>query len=266
VVKFKSSQQESDLVENAQTKARANKLLAPFIFFGIFVIGCGTFTSNLDNIISFYEKYFGKKSVQRESGGVLSTSGDSLPLADQITALGKRALWSNEYLGSREAYSQLLDWKNSIKDRMTGRLVSAEIKRVEDDYRTDIMRGHIDWWPLICVPHVNCSQGFVKPVGYQAGNVLAHFGQNRRVDERARAACILRNIGMSPDKESLDKNELFEKLISHMGSQEESLCVSKMALETYKDLTGFSSDGVFDFEGAVKDWETRKEEILNIAF
>lgn len=213
--------------------------------------------------------YFSKKgeqAAQVEKKYEEPKNAEFLPSADEITALGRRALWGNEYLGSREAYSQLLDWKNSIKDPKTGKLLSTEIKRVEDDYRTDIMRGNIDTWPLICIPHVDCKDGFVKSEGFLAGNVLAHLGPNRRVDERARAACILRSIKTSPDKDSIDKRELYEKLINHMGEQESSLCVSKMAFETYKDLTGFSSDGVFDFAGAVKDWEKRKDEILEINF
>lgn len=208
----------------------------------------------------------GRDYIESQQVYVNPQAGSSLPSADQITALGKRALWSNEYFGSREAYSQLLDWRNSIKDSMTSKLLSAEIKRVEDDYRTDIMRLHIDRWRLIWVPHVDGKDGFVKSEGFLAGNVLAHLSPNRRVDERARAACILRNIKTSPDKDTIDKKELYEKLISHMGDRETSLTVSKMAFETYKDLTEFSSDGVFDFEGAAKDWEKRKDEILKINF
>jgi len=213
--------------------------------------------------------YFGKMGEQAANSPKdyeKPKNDGSLPSADQITALGKRALWGNEYLGSREAYSQLLDWQNSIKDPMTSKLLSAEIKRIEDDYRTDIMRLHIDVGRQISIPHVDGKDGFVKSEGFLAGNVLAHLSPNRRADERARAACILRNIKTSPDKDSIDKKELYERLISHMGEQESSLCVSKMALETYKDLTGFSPDGVFDFEGAVKDWKKRKDEILKINF
>jgi len=213
-------------------------------------------------ILGFWANgYFGKKGEQ-----AAQTKSDSLPSADEISDLGERALWSNKYLGNREAYSQLLDWKNSIKDPKTIKLLSAEIRRVQDDYRTDIMRLHIDGWPLIWIPHVGGKDGFVKSEGFLAWNVLAHLSPERRVDERARAACILRNIKTSPDKGSIDKKEFYKKLVTHMGEQEPSLCVSKMALETYKDLTGFSLNGVFDFEGAIKDWEKRKDEILEISF
>lgn len=145
-------------------------------------------------------------------------------------------------------------------------MLSDEIRRVEDDYRTDIMRGNIDGWPLICKPHVGCRDGFENSTGFSAGNVLSHLSPERRMDERARAACLLRNIKTAPDKDSIDKRVLFGRLISFMGAKEASLCVSKMALATYADLTGFSPKGVFDFEGAEKDWKNRKDEILKINF
>lgn len=254
------SEENSDRVKGVLEWARKSKFLSALIISGVVVISVGGVFSNLDNIITFCRKYFVEESTQEKG------NEHAVPSAEDITALGKRALWSNEYLGSREAYSQLLDWKDSSKDPMTIKLLSAEIKRVEDDYRTDIMRLHIDRWLLIWVPHVNGKEGFVKSEGFLAGNVLAHLSPNRRADERARAACILRNIKTSSDKDSIDKNEFYEKLIRHMGDQETSLTVSKMALETYKDLTGFSSNGVFDFEGALKDWEERKDEILKINF
>ncbi|MBI3618395.1 MAG: hypothetical protein HY210_09360 [Candidatus Omnitrophica bacterium] len=90
--------------------------------------------------------------------------------------------------------------------------------------------------------------------------------------ERGRAASILRNIKTASDKDRINedatiKEQLFDKLIERLNPEKEnSLFVAKMAFETYKDLTGFSSDGVFDFAGAIKDWETRKDEILKINF
>ena len=197
-----------------------------------------------------------------------SKNKSDLPSADEITSFGRRALWSNEYLGSREAYYQLLNWKNAIMDPKTSQLISAEIKRVEDDYRTDIMRGNIDTWSVICKSHAipSCSKGMENSEGFLAGNVITHLDPHRRMDERARAACILRNIKTAPDKDSVNKEDFYKKLVGLMGEKENSLCVSKMALETYKDLTGFSSDGVFDFESAIKDWEKRKDEILKADF
>ncbi len=49
---------------------------------------------------------------------------------------------------------------------------------------------------------------------------------------------------------------------------ENSLFVSVMALNTYKILTGYPASGIFDFDGAIKNWNNpeRKEKILKQDF
>jgi len=49
---------------------------------------------------------------------------------------------------------------------------------------------------------------------------------------------------------------------------EPSLFVSKAALNTYSELTGFKPSSVFDFEGATEHWNNQKnrERILEIEF
>ena len=152
------------------------------------------------------------------------------------------------------------------KDPFTVQLLSAEIERVKGEYRVNIMRENIDRWTLICKPHKNCNGGFEEPIGFNAQNVLDHLAPDKRWDERARAACLLRNIKTAAGKDQLNKGEPFEKLVKHMGPEENSLCVAKMALETYKDLTGFQSkgDGIFDFDEAIADWKIRQTEILRL--
>lgn len=194
-----------------------------------------------------------------------------MPSEEGIRALGRRAApWHNEYGGDRRSYLRLLQWRNRINDPVRKDWIITEIEWIEKSYPVDVMRINIDnphFWGYICKPHVNCSQGYENPTGFSATNVIAHLGFNRDLwRERARAACILRNIKTALDKDSVDKEDLYEKLVSLMGEKENSLCVSKMALETYKDLTRFASDGVFDFAGAMRDWEKRKDEILEIDF
>lgn len=193
---------------------------------------------------------------------------NSLPSSDEITAEGRRAApWHNEYGGVRRSYQRLLHWRDTINDPVRKDWIITEIEKVEKSYPVDVMRLSIDQWGYICVQHVDCEKGYEPPTGFSAQNAISHLGFNRDLwQERARAACILRNIKTASDKDSVDKEDFYEKLISLMGEKESSLCVSKMALETYKDLTGFSSDGVFDFAGAVKHWGERKDEILKINF
>lgn len=215
--------------------------------------------------------YFGKigeQAAQTEEKYENLQSGEPLPSADEITAEGRRAApWHNEYGGVRRSYQRLLHWRDAINDPIRKDWIITEIERVEKSYPVDVMRLNIDRWGYICVQHADCKKDYEPPTGFSAQNAISHLGFNRDLwQERARAACILRNIKTSPDKDSIDKKKLYEALIRHMNDQEPSLTVSKMALETYKDLTGFVSDGVFDFAGAIKDWEKRKEEILKINF
>src|SRR3989338_2068367 len=268
MVIFNSNKQKPDLVKRAQEKARRNPFLAIFIIIGLAVIALGSVINNLDNIITFCRKYFFGDVEQGESIQSNPKSDSSLPSTDKITAFGRRAApWNNEYGGDRRSYLRLLYLKDTITDAVRKDWVTTEIERVEKSYPVDVMRLNIDNWGVICIPHFNCSKGYENSTGFSASNVINHLGFNRDLwQERARAACVLRKIKKTPDKGSVNKESFYEKLISLMGEKENSLCVSKMAFETYKDLTGFPSDGVFDFEGAIKDWKKRKEEILKTNF
>ncbi len=192
--------------------------------------------------------------------------GYFLPSPEDIKNAGDRAAGCfNEYGGDRASYSRLLKWKDTIKDPYLKELISTEIGRVEKAYPVDILRSHIDRWRYIWKPHVNGTKGFEDSTNFEANSMIAHLTRDTW-QERARAACILRNIKTASDKGSVDKRYFYEKLVGLMGEKEKSLCVSKMAFETYKDLTGFRSEGTFDFEGAIKDWQRRQEEILKIDF
>lgn len=215
-----------------------------------------------------------KKEVIKEKEIVLKAKENVVEAEEKINIavikyLGDMSMWHNAYGGDRRSYTKLLNWQSATKNSIVSSLLSTEIERVKDQYRVNIMRENIDRWNLICKPHAipSCGQGYENPKGFSAGNVLAHLSPEKRWDERVRAACLLRNIGAALGKESINKEELFEKLVKHMDPKiENSLCAAKMALETYKDLAKFSSKDVFDFSAAIKDWETRKAEILEISF
>lgn len=259
------SGENSDRVKKVLEWARNNKFLSALIILGIVIISVGGVFSNLDNIITFYRKYFIEESTQEKR------NEHALPSAEDIAALGRRAApWHNEYGGNKRSYRKLLYWRDKINDSIRRDLIVTEIERVEKSYPIDVMRINIDnqnVWGYICKPHVNCTQGYVKPTGFPANTVISHLGSNRDLwRERARAACILRNIKTSPDKDSVDKEDFYQRLVTLMDDKEPSLCVSKMALETYKDLTGFSTEKVFDFEGAKRHWEKNMDDILKINF
>ncbi len=207
------------------------------------------------------------KEIEKAKENVIETEKIITHIA--IKQLGDMAMWHNVYGGDRRSYSKLLDWKHASKDSLMTQWLNTEIDRIKDSYRLNIIVGHVENWNVICKPHAipPCSNGFENVHGFSAQNVLDHISQDNRWDERARAVCLLRNIKTAKGKESISKEKLFEKLIKHMNLEiENSLCVAVLALNTYKELSGFNSKEVFDFEGAINDWEKRKEEILKKEF
>lgn len=191
----------------------------------------------------------------------------------KITQLGNLSLWNNKYGGHRQSYEDLLSWKNNETDPKIKNQISIEIKTIQSTYSPDILTLWIERPIAICKfitePNVRpCDWGFESPTGYDAKNVFNHLTRPLWT-ERARAACLLRNIKTAQKKDQINKEELYDKLVALMKKENEnSLFVNTMALYTYAELTRFSPSEIFDFEGAIKDWEKpeRKEEILKNNF
>lgn len=246
--------EKTDLVNKVFNWARRNKILASVIIFSIIVISSGALFTNLDNIFTLCNKYFAKE----------------IPSPEKIAYYRKRAEWLNDYGGDRRSYEILLSWKKKIKTPEVNELLLTEIERLESVYSLDIMiltiENHHSICKFITKPGINpCSEGFEPPIGYDAKNVFQHL--NRPLwTERARAACLLRNIDRSPNKDEVNKEELCDKLVKLMEKESEnSLFVSKMAFETYKILTGFRTTGVFDFDKAIEDWKQRKSNLYSVS-
>lgn len=193
----------------------------------------------------------------------------------KISQLGDLASWHNKFGGQRQGYEELLSWKKKESSPEIKKKISAEIERLEEIYDPRIMVPTIEQLISICKfitkPNVPaCALGMEPPTGYDAQNVFHHLTE-KIWTERARAACLLSNIKTSQNKDQIDKEKekLFDALVFLMKEEnEKSLFVSKMALYTYSQLTGFSPPGVFDFEDAINDWENpeRKKEILKVKF
>lgn len=183
----------------------------------------------------------------------------------KMTQLGNLAVWENKYGGQRESYEDLLSWWKKENDSEIKKRILAEIERLEEIYDPRIMVPTIEKHFAICKLHSGCKE-IEPPTDYDAKNVFHHLTE-RIWTERARAACLLRNIRTSKNKDQINKEELFDKLIERLDlSKEKSLFVAKMSFETYKELSNFSSPGIFDFEKAIEDWEKpeRKEDILKM--
>lgn len=229
-------------------KRKKSRILTKLIVFFGLITFTATFFSNLDKIITLSRKYFIAE----------------IPTPDKIANYRKRAEWLNDYGGDRRSYEILLSWQKKIKNPEIAGIILTEMERLKSVYSADVMTLVISKQPAICKfiiqPGVRpCAEGWEPLIGYNAINVFQHLDRPLWT-ERAKAACLLRNIEQSPNKDGVDKNALCEKLVNLMKKENEnSLFVSKMAFETYKELTKFSSPGVFDFNKAVEDWEKRKK-------
>ncbi len=232
-------------------------------------------TSNVDLILWFKNQIRSRLPINNTDINGPSQNLKTEQTPEMIKILKSNAMWSVEesQQGDRRSYLTLLSWASNPRDLVTKNLIATAIEEVKDAYgQTDVVRQHIEpvrnphrWW--ICKESVPpCHDGFEEPTGFKAQNLINHLSRSLW-QERGRAASMLRNIKTAPDKDQINKEQLFDKLIERLNpAKENSLFVAKMAFETYNDLTGFSSDGVFDFAGAVKDWEKRKDEILKINF
>jgi len=190
---------------------------------------------------------------------ILSNHISLLQLADQATR------WGDIYGGKRTSYSSLLIWENKIKDTEVKKAISSEIKNIKRIYRDNhgVMKYKVKNIKAICKRKTKpsplpCPEGFEPSTGYDAENVFKHLGGDLWT-ERARAACLLKDIETAQYEGKVDRVELYDTLVNLMKEENESsLCVSKMALDTYASLTGYEIKDVFDFEGAIKHRNEKK--------
>lgn len=188
----------------------------------------------------------------------------SSPSFEEIRESEKEATWNISNGGDHRSYLRLLGFRKT-EDATKKELVMSAIERVENSYRTDIMTINIQNFLCICKSNARCPEDGYEPItGFSANNITNHLTPDRHWRERARAACLLRNLKASPDKNEINKEILYERITNSM--KDNNLSVSKMAFETYKELTGFTSPGVFDFDKAAAHWEENKDEILKINF
>lgn len=204
------------------------------------------------------------------------------PTLETIHQLGNLSLWTNAG-GNRQSYQTLLSWeKDKAIDSNLKAHITSEIKKIWENYylypiirAIDNENGRWIEWGWICKVKGDpkekvCARGIEPPEGFDAANVLAHLYKTNPEtpwQEHARAACILRNIKTAYNKgdlkDSRGKEKFFGRLIALMSENERSLCVSKMAFETFRVLTEFTpeSNDPFAFQEAIDHWndpENRK--------
>jgi hypothetical protein len=171
--------------------------------------------------------------------------------------------WGDYSGGSRASYENLVSEKNEFNNP----LVTEKLRNIESIYSSATMVLMVERLNTIWIPGSTPENAKCEPIeGYDARNIRDHLSANFWT-ERARAACLLQRLKTAKNKKDIFNEKLFDKLIYLMGERNESsLVVSKMALSAYSSLTGFVPSEVFDFAGAVKDWDNpiRKAEILKI--
>jgi hypothetical protein len=195
---------------------------------------------------------------------------------NEISQLGARSSWRNASGGDRRSFEILLSFMQTT-DHKIKEILNSEMEAIKSFYNISDLIFFIEN-PISICKNVRpgeraCSQGFEPAIGYNADNVFNHLIDRPLWTERARAACLLRNIrdSKNTDKDKIinNKEEFYNKLISLLdGEKENSLFVSVMALNTYKELTRYPGSGIFDFAGAIEDWNNpdRKKSILSENF
>ncbi len=187
-------------------------------------------------------------------------------IIDKLTA--KVIRWRDYTGGDRASYEILLSNKNKSNTPEIAKLLSSSMKNIENNYASDVMAYLVARLPAVnkfgCPPN---PHEWAPITGFNARSVMNHLTRYYWT-ERARAARLLANIKTATDRNQIDKLELYNKLTKLMEEDEISLVASKMALNTYSQLVGFKPSGVFDFEGAIKDWKTleRRKKILKADF
>lgn len=178
---------------------------------------------------------------------------ESFPVVKYVRFIDIRDtnMWRNYYR---------IKWSSYLKaDEATKELIK---KNYESDDRINFVRK---LW-AVC-KHVDagsgkpCSEGLEPEYGFSAKNVIDQM-YYPEWPSRARAAYLLRNVTPEQlEKDNKNEDDVLKALIHAMKLEnEDSLIVSKTALDTYGKLTGFRPDGVFDFKGAIK-YEKQREKL-----
>lgn len=182
----------------------------------------------------------------------------------EVSQLADRALWEGtQECGDRAVYKKLQTCFEQVGDPELKSEYANQIERIKSDYQTSILGPRARATSSVC--KLGTMQGDrceIEPEkGFLAHNVIDHLDRSKysRCTSRLRAAALLENIDTA--KGEKDMKKAIGLLVSIL-EDDPSLLVSKLALDRYSQFTGYSPLDVFDFNGALKDWEKRKEEIL----
>ncbi len=172
-----------------------------------------------------------------------------------VFQLADRCLWPYYDGGDRASYFTLLDMKVTIDDRSLKKVIEGKLKEIKERYQ--VSERFVSQQRAVCklnVPHCTETE---QPGDFTLKNVLDHMKYPEPIS-RARAAYLL-----GTDKKYLEESikkdneiqfsDILKELIKHIDeNQETSLLVSKTALDSFVNLTGYRRNDVFDFAGALE--------------
>lgn len=200
----------------------------------------------------------------------LSEKNDGCPSNTlEIVELADRALRNTKNCGDRDILEKLKACLSSPDIANLHAEITKQIKRVEIDYRNNsLFVSRIDALPEVCqLGSFNGNTCEVEPSeGYNAINVVNHLDSEQfpNCPTRARALALLRNIKTSFNKADINMTDIISRIIFIL-KNDDSLLVSKLALDRYSQFTGYNPIGVLNFDDAIRDWENKisqKSQIL----
>lgn len=185
-----------------------------------------------------------------------------------ISQIGDRCMWNTPYGGDYDSYILL---KRMEADPINKDMINAirnQISRVEKKYKsTDVMVSYADkvikaiWKYGVKDPTKEDVWAKIDTV--DTNNIFDHMKKRYLESENIKAAYFMSGVTTERLKESGKTwEDVFETLIWAINNDTWCLYGRKMALITYCQLAEKEFPGVFDFEGATKDWQNRKREIL----
>lgn len=185
-----------------------------------------------------------------------------------IFELGDRCMWNTPHGGDYDSYILL---KRMEADPINKDMINAirnQINRVEKKYKsTDVMVSYADkvikaiWKYGVKDPTKEDVWAKIDTV--DINNVFDHMKKRYLESENIKAAYFMSGVTTERLKESGKTwKDVFETLIWAINNDTWCLYGRKMALITYCKLAETEFPGVFDFEGATKDWQNREREIL----
>jgi len=177
-----------------------------------------------------------------------------------ISQLADSCIWQNYYGGERLSYERLDDMKRKA-DTYTVHQIFTDESRIKDMYKSGVFEVFLEKLGAVCRPNTNCKE-FEDENNFSVKDAVDQIHYPEWAS-RAKSAYFL---GKVTNQKVLSEKQKWEDVLDGLADaldyKEYSLSVSKAALNSYCSLTGYQAKDIFDFQGALDDWHTRRDTIL----